>query len=178
MSIADLKLPPYPLAEVLILKKKRVADAEEEVNRKRKALETEKEKLKAAEEARDKVKNHHDEKLRQLRQEYDEGTTSVRIDRCKLYLKVVKEKLQIEEKKVKQQQAQVEIAEKNLILAQEELKKKRKEQDKIEEHQKYWKKETIQELLLDETRQEDELGSLMFLSRFIQEKNNKERMKE
>lgn len=174
MSISDLKLPPYPLAEVLVVKKKRVTDAEEIVKQKQKILDDEKIKLKTAEEARDKVKQHYDDKLRQLRQELDEGTTSVRIDRCKLYLKIVQEKLLIEEKKVKQQQAQVEVAEKNLKLAQEELKKKRKELDKIEEHKKYWTKETVQDLLLQESRQEDELGSLMFLSKFIQNKNANE----
>ena len=66
------------------------------------------------------------------------------------------------------------MAEKNLKLAQEELKKKRKELDKIEEHKKYWTKETVQDLLLQESRQEDELGSLMFLSKFIQNKNANE----
>lgn len=174
MSVSDLHLPPYPLAEVLEVKKKRVTDAEEVVKQKQKALEEEQKKLKAAQEARDKVKTHYNEKLKQLRTELDEGTTSIRIDRCKLYLKIVQEQLLGEEKKVKQQQTQVEIAEKNLKLAKEELIKKRKEQDKILEHQKVWTKETIKELLLEETRQEDEIGSLMFLSKFIQKKNNQE----
>lgn len=171
MSISGLKLPFYPLAEVLEVKIRRVERAEQAVKDKQKALEEEQQKLKVCEEARDKVKKHYQEKLTQLRFEYDEGTTSTRIDRCKMYIKVVQEKLLIEEKKVKQQQTQVEIAEKNLLLAKEELSKKRKEQDKIETHRKEWTKETIKEMVFEETKKEDELGSEIFLSRFVREKN-------
>ena len=173
MSLSGLTLPPYPLAEVLEVKKRRVEEAEKVVKEKERLLEIEQKKLKECEEARDKVKHHYDDKLAQLRHELDEGTTSVRIDRCKLYLKIVLEKLQVEEKKVKQQKAQVEVAEKNLKLAQEELKKKRKEEDKIETHKKEWTKVIIKELEFEETKKEDEIGSEMFLTKFIKEKGEK-----
>ena len=170
MSISGLHFPPYPLGEVLEVKKRRVDRAEKVVQEKLKLLEEEQRKLKECEEARDKVKHHYEEKLLQLRHEYDTGTTSTRIERCKIYIKIVQEKLMIEEKKVRQQQAQVEVAEKNLKLAQEELKQRRKEQDKIETHKKEWTKDITRELLFLETKQEDELGSEMFLSRFSREK--------
>ena len=174
MSISELSLPPYPLSEVLEVKKRRVDRAEKVVQEKQKLLEEEQKKLKECEEARDKVKKHYQDKLRQLREELDNGTTSTRIERFKVYIKIVQEKLQVEEKKVKQQKAQVEVAEKNLKLAQEELKQRRKEQDKIEEHKKEWRKETIKEVQFMENKTMDELGSEMFLSRFSQERTNKE----
>jgi flagellar biosynthesis chaperone FliJ len=119
-------LPPYPLEQVLDVKKKRVEDAELVVKEKQKALEIEQDKLKKREEERDKVKNHYQDKLLQLRHQYDEGTTSDKIDQAKLYIKVVQERLKVEEKKVKDQQAQVETAEKNLELAKNQLRARRK----------------------------------------------------
>ena len=171
MSASEWSLPPYPLGEVLDVKKRRVDRAEKVVQEKQKLLEDEQKKLKECEEARDKVKHHYQDKLQQLRQELDGGTTSTRIERFKVYIKIVQEKLQVEEKKVKQQKAQVEVAEKNLKLAQEELKQRRKEQDKIETHKKEWTKETTREIQFLETKKMDELGSEMFLSRFSRLKN-------
>jgi hypothetical protein len=163
-------LPPYPLAEVLEVKKKRVDDAEQVVKEKIKALEAEQEKLKKREEERDKVKHHYEDKLLQLRHEYDTGTTSRKIDQAKVYIKVVQERLKVEDKKVKDQQAQVEVAEKNLELAKSQLRQRQKEQDKIETHKKEWIKDTLKELAIIETREEDELGSTMFLSKYMQNK--------
>lgn len=167
-QISDL--PPYPLGQVLEVKKKRVEDAEAVVKEKAKLLEVEKEKLVKREEERDKVKHHYEDKLLQLRHEYDTETTSTKIDQAKVYLKVVQERLRVEEKKVKDQQAQVEVAEKNLDLAKAQLRQRQKEQDKIEIHKKEWTKEALRELEIVETRAEDELGSLMFLSKYMQNK--------
>lgn len=163
-------LPPYPLRQVIEIKKKRIEDAEKNVREKQKALEQEQEKLKAAEAERDKVKNHYNDKLKQLRTELDEGTTSDKIDIIKKYLKVVQERLAGEEKKVKDQKGQVDLAEKNLEMAKVQLKAREKELDKIEMHKKEWTKETMKELQILETREEDEIGSTMFLSRMVQEK--------
>lgn len=163
-------LPPYPLGQVLEVKKKRVTDAEQVVKEKQSALEIEKDKLKKREEERDVVKHHYEDKLLQLRHEYDTGTTSRKIDQAKLYIKVVQDRLKVEEKKVADQKAQVEVAEKNLELAKNQLRQRQKEQDKIEVHKKEWIKETLVELAVIETRAEDELGSLMFLSKYMQNK--------
>ena len=163
-------LPPYPLRQVLEVKIKRVDDAEVVVKEKLAALEVEKDKLKKRQEERDKVKRHYEDKLLQLRHEYDTGTTSTKIDQAKVYIKVVQERLRVEDKKVKDQEAQVEIAEKNLDLAKNQLKQRQKEQDKIEIHKKEWIKETLKEIAIIETREEDEVGSTMFLSRYMQNK--------
>jgi hypothetical protein len=169
--VADIRdLPPYPLEQVLEVKKKRVEDAEALVKEKTKALEIEQEKLKKREEERDKVKHHYEDKLAQLRHELDTGTTSDKIDQAKVYIKVVQERLKVEEKKVKDQQAQVEAAEKNLELAKNQLRQRQKEQDKIETHKKEWIKDTLKEVAVMQTREEDEIGSTMFLSKFMQEK--------
>ncbi len=167
-QISDL--PPYPLGQVLEVKIRRVENAEQVVKEKLKALEIEKDKLKKCEEERNKVKSHYEDKLLQLRHEYDTGTTSRKIDQAKLYIKVVQERLRVEEKKVKDQQAQVEVAEKNVDLAKNQLRQRQKEQDKIEIHKKEWTKEALKELAVIETREEDEVGSTMFLSRYMQNK--------
>ncbi len=94
-------LPPYPLGEVLEVKIRRVEDAEKALKEKLAALEIEKEKLVQREQERDKVKHHYQDKLAQLRHEFDTGTTSTKIDQAKVYIKVVQERLKIEEKKLK-----------------------------------------------------------------------------
>jgi hypothetical protein len=113
--------------------------------------------------------------MTQFRKELDEGTTSDRIDRSKIYLKVVLERLVVEEKKVKDQQQQVDLAQKNVEIARNQLKAREQERDKIETHKKEWTKETIKELQVLETRAEDDLGSTMFLTKMIQEKEESRR---
>ncbi len=76
-------LPPYPLKDVLEIKKRRVDEAERVVKEKIKALEVEKEKLKAREAERDKVLEHYKAKMQQMREEFDHGTTSEKITQIK-----------------------------------------------------------------------------------------------
>jgi hypothetical protein len=173
MSVENM--PRYPLLEVLSIKHRRVEQAELVLKEKKKLLEVEQEKLKAREAERDKVKNHYKDKMTQFRKELDEGTTSDRIDRSKIYLKVVLERLVVEEKKVKDQQQQVDLAQKNVEIARNQLKAREQERDKIETHKKEWTKETIKELQVLETRAEDDLGSTMFLTKMIQEKEESRR---
>lgn len=168
-------LPPYPLQEVLQVKIRRVEEAEKVVKEKLKALEAEKEKLRVREQERDKVREHYKAKLQQLRDEFDQGTTSNKIDQIKVYIKVVQERLKVEEKKVKDQQQQVEVAEKNLEIAKNQLKAKQKEQDKIETHKVEWEKETMKELEVEEVRKEDDLGSTMFLSQYVRKRAAKKK---
>ena len=171
-------LPLYPLQEVLEVKIRRVEDAEKVVKEKIKALQDEEEKLKKRKEERDKVLHHYNDKLLQLRQEYDAGTTSDKIDRAKIYIKVVQERLKSEEKKVKDQQQQVGVAEKNLEIARNHLKERQREQDKIEMHKKEWEKATLKDIDLLQTREEDEVGSTMFLSKYMQQNKNKKNQEE
>lgn len=170
-------MPKYPLGEVLEIKNRRVDVAEQVVREKKKLLEIEQQKLKEREAERDKVKNHLKDKVDQLRQLLDEGTTSDKIDRGKIYIKVVRERLAVEEKKVKDQKQQVDLAEKNVEIAKNQLKDRERERDKIVTHKKEWTKETVKELVVEETRAEDELGSIMFLSKMVKAKNENRRAK-
>lgn len=153
----------YPLGQIIEVKKKRVEDAEKVVSEKKIALQEEEKKLKKREEERDQVKDHHNSKLQQMRDELDHTTTSPTIQQMKVYLKVVKERLVVEEKKVLDQKTQVGIAEKNLEEAIATLKQKRQEVDKLLTHKKDWEKEVQKEEDIIEGREQDELGSVMFL---------------
>lgn len=156
------KKETYPLKQVLEIKIKRVEDAERVVKEKRQALEQEQEKLIKAEEARDKVREHQQDKLLQLREELDQGTTSPKIIQMKVYLKVVQEKLALEEKKVKDQKAKVVAAEKELEEAKHQLYLRRQEVDKIETHKTSWKKEKAKEMQLEEEKEMDEIGNIIY----------------
>lgn len=152
----------YPLKQVIEVKQKRVEDAEKVVKEKELALEKEKEILAKKEAERDKAKKHYNDKLKQMRDEMDHGTTSPKIQQMKAYLKVAKERIVAEEKKVKEQQVQVENAEKNLENAKEDLRLKRQEVDKLLSHRKDWIKEMRKEQEIIEGREQDELGSIIF----------------
>lgn len=101
---------PYPLKQLLEVKKKRVETAEKIVLEKKEIVEQEEKKLKELELARDEILRHYQDKLTQLREILDEGTTSTVIKQMKDYLKVVKDKLVKEEAKVKEQQRKVDAA--------------------------------------------------------------------
>jgi len=155
----------YPLAQVLQVKQKRVEDAEVVVKECIRALEKEQEILEQKKAERDKVKQHYQDKLSQLRALMDEGTTSPKIQSTKAYLKIVQEKIVIEEKKVADQQKVVEAAEKKLEEARADLKRKQQEVDKFMEHRKSWTKEMLKEEQIIEGREQDDLGETVFLSR-------------
>lgn len=154
--------PVYPLKQVMEVKQRRVEDAEKTVKEKIKALDAEKEKLTQREADRDKAIAHHSEKLAQLRKSLDEGTTTDKIIQMKDYMKLAKEKVKIEEKKVKDQQEQVNIASKNLQEAQNQLRLRRLEVDKLDTHRVDWQKEMRKEEEINEAREQDELGNIIF----------------
>lgn len=154
----------YPLAQVLEVKHKRVEDQEKVVQEKIKQLEDEKEKLKQREEEKEKVVKHYNDKLKQLRDELDHGTTTDKIQQMKAYLKVAKERVKVEEKKVQEQKDQVAQAEKNLENARLELKMRRMDVDKLESHKLDWQREVRKEQEIVEGREQDELGSVIFMT--------------
>lgn len=159
-------LPDYPLAQVIDIKKRRVDAAEKVVTEKKELLQKEKEKLKEAEKQRDKVKEHLNAKLLQLRDYLDTaGMKPSKVLQMKVYLKLVQEKLLGEEEKVKKQEENVKIAEKNLEDAKEDLRKKEHEVEKLNMHKEEWEKEALKEVLLKETQELDEIGSIMFLKK-------------
>lgn len=152
----------YPLMQVLEIKKKRVEDAERVVAEKRQALEKEEKILEQRKAERDKVKQHHQDKLDQFRAELDHATTSPKIQQMKAYLKVCEERLKVEQKKVKEQQEKVNAAEKELEEAKYQLKLKRQEVDKLQMHREGWEKEKRKENELIEEKEHDELGNLTY----------------
>lgn len=153
----------YPLAQVLVIKHKRVEKAEQVVVEKKKALETEQEKLKQREAERDSVLAHKKDKLNQLREELDQGTTSDKVLQMKSYLKVVDERVKVENKKVEDQKEQVKIANHNLDLAKEDLRHKRNEADKIETHKLDWNKEAKRDESRNEEKEMDEIGNVIYM---------------
>lgn len=157
----------YPLERIIDIKKRRVEEAEKILKKKREELEKEKEILREKEAARDEVLEHQKAKLAQLRYEMDHGTTTDKIQQMKAYLKVVAVKLEKEEKKVEEQQEQVTIAEKAVEEARKELKKKRLEVDKLNIHKKDWIIEMKKELAIEEGREQDEIGNVIYLLRKI-----------
>ena len=155
----------YPLLEVLNIKRKRVDEAHKVLQEKRRLLLEEEKKLREREAERDKVLKHRNAKLRQLDEILEDITTSDKIQRIKVYIEVVNEKLQAEEKKVEQQKEAVKLAEKEVQLAEENWREKRKEVEKLEIHQEQWTKQMKKELEFEETKEQEELGSSMFLSK-------------
>lgn len=155
------KKPTYPLKQVLEVKKRRAEEAEKVVKERQAQLEKEEAKLKRLEEARDKVKKHHEAKLAQLRHALDTGTTAPKIRQMKQYLDLVKEQLEAEQKKVHEQEKQVQQARRNLEEAKNILRKRRLEVDKLESHQKEWELKTKKEMRVEEARHESELGTMV-----------------
>ena len=152
----------YPLTQVLEIKIRRVEDAEKVVQEKQRLLKEEEEKLRQKEEERNKVKTHRMDKLNQLRDELDTGTTTDKIQQMKVYLKVVDERLKVEEQKVANQKEQVKIAEHNLEMAKEALRLKRIEVDKLETHREDWMREALIEQEKEEEKEMDEIGNVIY----------------
>lgn len=155
----------YPLKQVLEVKQKRVEDAEKVVIEKQKILKQEQDKLAEFEAARDKAKAHHQDKLKQFRDELDRGSTSPKLQQMKAYLKVVEEKVKVEEKKVKDQKTKVDAAQKDLDEAKKQLQLKRLEVDKLETHKKDWMKERKKELDILQEKEMDEIGNITYESK-------------
>lgn len=157
-----MTLPIYPLAQVLLIKQKRVEEAQRIVKEKLDALEKEKKTLRELEEKRDKAKELYQRKLTQMRELMDSESTSPKLQQLKNYLKIVKEQLVEHDNKVAAQQKQVDAAQKNYDLAKEDLRLKQLEVDKFIEHRKDWTKEMLKEQEIIQGREQDELGSMIF----------------
>jgi len=154
----------YPLMDVLEIKKKRVEAAEKVVQQKLALVNQEKETLSKRQAERDEVKTHQQAKIDQLRDELDQGTYCPKVLQMKAYLKVVDEKLKVEEKKVKEQQVKVDQAIKEWEDAREVLRLKRQEVDKLETHRTDWEAEMRKEQYIIDGRAMDELGEMIYTS--------------
>ncbi|MEG0036888.1 MAG: type III secretion T3S chaperone [Victivallaceae bacterium] len=152
----------YPLEQVLSIKKDRVDRAEKVVKEKQRLLETEEERLKKKESERDIVKDHYSSKIQQLRTALDEGTTSEAVLKMKAYIKAVSLRLAEEEEKVKKQKEIVLEAAKQLEKARDDLRKRRKEEEKTRLHKEDWVKEALKEEERASEKEQDEMGQLLY----------------
>jgi flagellar biosynthesis chaperone FliJ len=131
----------YPLEQLMTIKKNRFDQAVKMLEEKKLLLEKEYEKLYDVTQERDRVLEHKNSKLTQVRQAMDEGLASEKIQQMKVYLKTVAEELKVKEKKVTDQTKQVELAQKQVDLATEELFQRKKDLEKLEMHKAEWEKE-------------------------------------
>jgi len=168
----------YPLEQMLVIKKNRFDSAVKTLEEKKVLLEKAYEKLYDLTEERDAVLQHKKAKLDQLRHELDTGTTSDVIQRSKIYLKIVDEKLAEKEKKVVVQQKQVDAAQKQVDIATDDLFQKKKDVEKLELHKKEWEKEMGYWVERKEIAEQDEQGSTThFLHKRESEARKKNREK-
>ena len=150
----------YPLEQVALIKAKRLEEAERVLQEKKALLAKEEEQLAIVEKEKEKVKIHKEAKLAQLRQELDTaGSTTLKIQQMKHYLKDVDEKLKVREAKVKEQQKKVDNANLAVDAARKDMLQKQQDVEKINIHRKEWEKEKKVYLEHLEAIETDELGT-------------------
>ncbi|MBX9744167.1 MAG: hypothetical protein K2X08_03030 [Chlamydiales bacterium] len=93
----------YPLEQLMNIKRNRFDQAVKILEEKKALLDKAKLKLYDVMRERDEVLSHKKNKLQQLRNALDEGTTTDKIEQMKLYMKVVDQQLAEKEKKVTEQ---------------------------------------------------------------------------
>lgn len=160
----------YPLEQLMTIKKNRFEQAIKTLEEKKIILEKAYEKLYDVTQVRDKALAHKQEKLIQLRQVLDEGSTTDKIQQMKVYLKLAVEKLAEKEKKVVDQQKQVDLAQKQVDLATDELFQRKKDLEKLELHKKEWEKEAHYWAEQKEAQEHDEQGSQVYSLRKKEQK--------
>lgn len=166
----NLKPPSYPLGQILDVKNKRLEEAEKIAEQKREALSKEEQKLRDAEAKRDEVRDHYQEKLRQVRAALDEGSANTsEITQMRDYMKLVKEKLLKEEGLVTEQKKKVDAAQNELNEALKVVKARRLEVDKIKTHKDEWTEEVKKDMQKAEEKLLDEVGTTMFYGRKAKE---------
>ena len=107
----------YPLEHLVMIKARRLEEAEKVLKAKKEALAKEEATLKELEEKRDQTKRHRHDKINQLREELDKGTTTDKITAAKTYIKVVDEELAERERKVNEQEKKVKEAEEEVEIS-------------------------------------------------------------
>lgn len=155
----------YPLDQLAAIKQRRLEEAEKVLADKKSILAKEEEQLAVVEKERDEVKSHRDDKLQQFRSEMDAGMRTDKMQQMRQYLKLVNEKLKVEETKVLKQQQVVEAAEKAVETARQDLFKKQKDIEKLNIHKDEWKREMR---YMEEHRlgnENDEMGSAIHNAR-------------
>ncbi|OGN65072.1 MAG: hypothetical protein A3E80_00185 [Chlamydiae bacterium RIFCSPHIGHO2_12_FULL_49_9] len=168
----------YPLEQMMEIKKTRFDQAVKTLEEKKAILEKAYEKLYDLTEERNIVAKHKADKLAQLRDALDEGTSTDKIQQMKVYIKTVDEKLAERQKKVAEQQKLVDLAQKQVDLATEDLFQKKKDLEKLEMHKQEWEKEVRYWTEQKEAALHDEQGSATHTIRKGAESRRKSREKE
>ena len=153
----------YPLEQLVKIKHKRFEQAQKTLEEKKEELRQQEEILKKKEAERDEVLKHKQDKLQQLRDELDTGTTSDKIQQMKIYLEVVDERLEKKQKKVDAQKKKVEEAEKAVEIARLDLIQKQKDVEKLKIHKKQWQNEVRFWEKKEEGKILDEVGSQRYV---------------
>lgn len=169
-----MKLPKYPLEQLVLIKTKRLEEAQKKLKEKKALLEKEQLKLKKLEEESQKVFDHKMEKIKQLDEEINAGTTSHKIEIASKYLKVVEEDLNQKKRKVLDQDKVVKTAFSAVEMARMEMLKKQQDLEKLEIHRAEWKKGVLKELEHKQEQEGEEMGSAKF-SLMQREKKAKKR---
>ncbi|PCI95651.1 type III secretion T3S chaperone [Candidatus Aerophobetes bacterium] len=159
-----MKMPKYPLEQLMLIKKRRLEEAEKKLKATKEQLKKEIEKLKSLEEEAQTVHDHKMDKLKQLDEKMLKGTTSDKIEIAEHYLEVVEEDLKKKKRKVKDQEKQVKIAEENVEIARKDMLKKQQDVEKLKIHEGDWTKEVKKEMRYQEAIEGDEIGSIKNLS--------------
>jgi hypothetical protein len=167
----------YPLDQLMRIKKKRFDQALEVLEEKTRLLKQEQVKLHKKERSRDEVLDHKDDKIAQLREELDSGTTTDKIQQMKYYLEVVDERLLKKENEVKDQKDVVKQAIKAFDVAKNEMIARKKDLEKLEIHKKQWRREMKYYENREIAKEQDELGSARHSVKKQEEKERKEREK-
>ncbi|MDX8431176.1 MAG: hypothetical protein SNF33_05160 [Candidatus Algichlamydia australiensis] len=155
----------YPLEQLETIKKKRLEEAERALVAAKEKLQEAEETLKEKEKVHELALKHQQEKIDQLRDEINRGTTSDKIEQAGHYLTVVEEDVEKKKKKVEEQQEVVKQAKEAVELARQELVKKQQDVEKIRLHRKEWEHEMRLVEKQKEGVQNDELGSAMHILR-------------
>lgn len=153
--------PAYPLQQLYEIKLKRLDLARKALKDKEHALEEENKKKKKLENERDEAKQHHAEKLAQIRQGLDEGLPSNKITQMRQYLKITQEEVVVRQRKVDEQQKKVDQAQAAVEEARKEVRKREMDIEKLDLHKIEWKKEVK---ILEEhaaTLLNDEIGTVI-----------------
>ncbi|RDB31822.1 type III secretion T3S chaperone [Candidatus Similichlamydia laticola] len=154
----------YPLEQVLAVKKRRAEIAEREMHEKQNILLQEREQLLYIKKQRDQVKQHHIDKLNQLRSILDREARTNALQRARNYVDLVAERLRTEEERVQKQQHQVDTAEAAFEMARQVWLQRRKEVEKIEKHRKEWLQIAWKEFRKEEAKYIEEVGTLIYMS--------------
>lgn len=149
----------YPLEQLSFIKKKKLEEAEKVLRDKKALLVEEEKKLHSLRMERDKVEQHKDLKLNQMREALDAGSATTKIEQMRQYLKLVKEELKIKQKHVDDQNKKVKEAQDQVEIARRQLIEKQKNVEKLAVHQKEWQKERKRKEEHKEDIDYDEMGS-------------------